>query len=126
MARRSEKSIAEILTPSTSLSPVELTAKVHTSSSSSSLPPSPSLKNNDDVNFDVATLERKIALTIEGFTTDKFCELILRDRSRLSNENALTICEYAITMKREVNPRLSYKRYTTVFVRIIKGSWNRK
>jgi hypothetical protein len=30
----------------------------------------------------------------------------------LSKENALTICDYIIATKREVNPRLSYKRYT--------------
>jgi hypothetical protein len=48
MARRSKKSIAEILTPSTSLSPVDLAAKVHTSP--------PSLRNNDDVNFAEITL----------------------------------------------------------------------
>jgi hypothetical protein len=110
MARRSKKCIDEILTPSISLSSVGLTAKVHTSSSS------PSLRNNDDVNFDVAMLERKIRLATEDFTTHKFCELILRDRSRLSKENALTVCEYVIAMKREVNPRLSYKRYTIQFL----------
>jgi integrase/recombinase XerD len=112
MARRSNKSIAEILIPSTSLSSVHLATKVHTSSSSSS----PSLRNNDDVNFDVAMLDRKITIAKEGFTTHKFCELILRDRSRLSKENALTVCEYVIAMKREVNPRLSYKRYTIQFL----------
>jgi hypothetical protein len=41
-------------------------------------------------------LERKIALAIEGFTTTKFCELILRDRNRISKENALTISEYIL------------------------------
>jgi len=51
-------------------------------------------------------------MVTEGFTTSKFCELILRDRSRLSNENALTVCDYVIAMKREINPRLSYKKYT--------------
>ncbi len=90
MARRSKKSIAKILTPSTSLSSVESVAKVHKSSS-----PSPSLRNNDGVNFDVAVLEGKIALATEGFTTQKFCELILRDRSRLSREKAkVTTCGY--------------------------------
>lgn len=53
-------------------------------------------------------VQRKITLATEGFTTTKFCELILRDRSRLSKESALTISEYIIAMKREVNPRLSY------------------
>ncbi|PWU79072.1 MAG: hypothetical protein DLM72_19305 [Candidatus Nitrosopolaris wilkensis] len=73
MARRSKKSIAEISTPRL-------------------LPPlvaQPPSSSNDD-NYDL--LERKITLAIEGFTTVKFCELILRDRNRLSKENALTIC----------------------------------
>jgi uncharacterized protein YihD (DUF1040 family) len=61
-------------------------------------------------------IERKITLATEGFTTIKFCELTLRDRSRLSKENALTISEYIIAMKREVNPRLSYIRYTIQFL----------
>ena len=52
-------------------------------------------------------LDRKITLATEGFTTNKFCELILRDRNRLSKENALTISEYIIGMKREINPRLN-------------------
>jgi integrase len=64
----------------------------------------------------LTTLERKINLATEGFTTDKFCELLLRDRGRLSKENALTICDYIIAMKREVNPRLSYKRNTIQFL----------
>jgi integrase len=63
-----------------------------------------------------AVLDRKIALATEGFTTAKFCELVLRDRSRLSKENALTISEYIIAMKREVNPRLSYIKYTIQFL----------
>jgi integrase len=33
----------------------------------------------------------------------------------LSKENALTICDYIIAMKREVNPRLSYKKSTIQF-----------
>jgi hypothetical protein len=69
--------------------------------------------NNDKV---LALLERKITLATEGFTTHKFCELILRDRNRLSKENALTICEYIIAMKREINPRLSYKKSTIQFI----------
>jgi integrase/recombinase XerD len=52
-------------------------------------------------------IQRKITLATEGFTTIKFCELVLRDRNRLSKENALTISEYIIAMKREINPRLS-------------------
>src|SRR5919198_1213499 len=58
----------------------------------------------------LALLERKITLATEGFTTDRFCELVLRDRNRLSEENVLTICEYIIAMKREINLRLSYKK----------------
>ena len=94
MARLSNKSIAEILTPS------------ETQVSAS--------KNND--NDGLSLLERKINIATEGFTRHKFCELVLRDRNRLSKENALTICEYIIAMKREVNPRLSYKRYTIQFL----------
>ena len=69
MARRSNKSIAEIL----SRSPTNV----------SSLD-----ENYDDKHL--ALLDTKIALATEGFTTYKFCELILKDRSRLSKENALT------------------------------------
>ena len=61
-------------------------------------------------------VQRKITLATDGFTTIKFCELTLRDRNRLSKENALTISEYIIAMKREVNPRLSYLRYTIQFL----------
>lgn len=56
-------------------------------------------------------LEKKINTAAEGFAT-KFCELILRDRNRLSKENALTVSDYIIAMKREVNPRLNYKKST--------------
>jgi hypothetical protein len=90
MARRSNKSIAEILTPPTNVS---------------------SLDENYYNDKHLASLDMKIALATEGFTTYKFCELILKDRNRLSKENALTICEYIIAMKREINPRLAYKRY---------------
>jgi integrase/recombinase XerD len=82
MVRRSNKSVAEIL----------------------------SSTGDNDNDKHLALLERKIALATEGFTTDRFCELVLRDRKRLSEENALTICDYIIAMKREINPRLSYKR----------------
>jgi hypothetical protein len=88
MPRRSNKSVAEILTR-TNISFVD---------------------GNDNEKH-LALLERKIILATEGFTTHKFCELILRDRSRLSEENALATCEYIIAMKREINPRLSYRRY---------------
>jgi integrase/recombinase XerD len=68
--------------------------------------------DNDDL-LERQLLDRKIVLATEGFPiTTKFCELILRDRNRLSEDNALTICEYVIAMKREMNPRLSYKRCT--------------
>ena len=61
------------------------------------------------------SLDRKITLATEGFGNTKFCEIVLRDRNRLSKENALTICEYVIAMKREINPRLSYiKKHNTI------------
>jgi integrase/recombinase XerD len=60
-------------------------------------------------------LDRKITLATEGFTT-KFCELTLKDRKKLSKENALVVAEYIIAMKREINPRLSYIRYTIQFL----------
>jgi integrase len=102
MARRSKKSIAEINT----LSIISAAAKVYASSSS--------LFKNDVVDDDI-TFEGKVILAIEG-STDKFCELVLKDRSRLSKENSLTVCEYIIAIKREINPRLSYKRYTIQFL----------
>jgi hypothetical protein len=63
MVRRSNKSIAEILSSPTNVS-------------------------LEDENYDkhLASLDVKIALVTEGFTTDKFCELILKDRNRLSKE----------------------------------------
>src|SRR5919198_4750425 len=94
MHRRSNKSIAEILTP----------------------PSDTSFLDANDNDNSSALLERKIILATEGFTTHKFCELVLRDRNRLSKENALTICDYVITMKREVNLRLNYKRSTIQFL----------
>jgi integrase len=89
MPRRSNKWIAEIL------------------SSTSVLP----LAGNDNDKH-LASLEGKIILATEGFARVRFCELVLKDRSRLSKENALAICDYIIAMKREINPRLSYKKYT--------------
>jgi hypothetical protein len=89
MSKRTNKSIAEILTPIVRASP-------------------PNTNDNDLL----SSLERKITLATEGFSTSKFCELVLKDRSRLSKENALTVCDYIIAMKMEVNPRLSYKKYT--------------
>jgi integrase len=95
MARRSNKSIAEILTPTN----VPLQDE-----------------NEKNENKHLALLERKITQATEGFTSSKFCELVLKDRNRLSKENALTICDYILAMKREVNPRLSYKKYTIQFL----------
>jgi hypothetical protein len=56
MARRSNKSAAKILSQ-TNVSPVD--------------------RNDNDKHL--ALLERKITLATEGFTTDRFCELVLRD-----------------------------------------------
>ena len=65
---------------------------------------------SDDKHLDL--LERKITIATEDFITGKFCKLVLR----ISDENALTICEYVIAMKREINPRLSYKRNNIQFL----------
>src|SRR6516225_9079020 len=86
MPRRSNKSIAEILAH-----PILLQA---------------SSKNENEL------LEKKINMATEGFARTKFCELVLKDRNRLSRENALTVSDYIIAMKREVNPRLSYRKST--------------
>ena len=80
--------------------------------SSSSASSSLSSKSTEDLEI----LDRKITLATEGFTTSKFCELILRDRNRLSKQNALAVSNYIIAMKREVNPRLSYIKYTVQFL----------
>jgi integrase len=103
MARRSNNSVAEILNTSP-ISPAA--AKVHASSSS---------PFRNDVIDDDFTFEGKVILATED-STDKFCKLVLKDRSRLSKENSLAVCEYIIAMKREINPRLSYKRYTIQFL----------
>ncbi|HYA84484.1 MAG TPA: hypothetical protein VEH06_13710 [Candidatus Bathyarchaeia archaeon] len=84
MARRSNKSVQEILLGGT----------------------------HDDKDRE---LDKKITLVTEGFTTTKYCELILRDRTRLSKENALTACDYIIDMKREINPSLNTIRTTIQF-----------
>jgi hypothetical protein len=55
----------------------------------------------------IEEIQRKISMATEGFTTNKYCELVLKDRNRLSSGNALTVCNYIIAMKREVNPRLN-------------------
>jgi integrase len=64
-------------------------------------------KDNDLAETEAAEIQRKISLATEGFTTSKYCELVLKDRNRLSKENALTVCNYIIAMKRELNPRLN-------------------
>jgi hypothetical protein len=58
-------------------------------------------------------LEKKIILATEGFMT-KSSESTLRDK--LSKENALAVCDYIIAMKREINPRLNYIKYTIQFL----------
>src|SRR4029450_9118920 len=65
---------------------------------------------------DEKELDKKITLVTEGFTTTKYCELILRDRTRLSKENVLTVCNYIIDMKREINPSLNTIRTTTQYL----------
>ena len=95
MVRRSNKSIAEILKPA-------------------NLPVQDENDYND--NEHLALLNKKILLVTEGFVRRKFCELVLRDRNRLSKENALTICDYILAMKREINPRLSHKKNTIQFL----------
>jgi hypothetical protein len=62
-------------------------------------------------------LNRKIALVTEDFpTANKYCKLVLSDRNRLSKENALTVCDYMIAMKREINPRLTTISNTIEFL----------
>ena len=61
--------------------------------------------------------KKKIALATEGFTSSiRRFGTILRDRSELSSENALTICDYIIAMKREVNPRHNTIKTTIQFL----------
>ncbi len=81
MARRSNKSVAATLTAAATTS------------------------TKDDDGEEHLETQRKITLATEGFTTNKFCELILRDRNRLSKGNALTVSNYIIAMKTEINPR---------------------
>src|SRR5215472_17250387 len=96
MARRSNKSVQEILGQQQS----KLTGEFITS-----------VGGHDD-----RELDRKIALVTEGFATTKYCELILRDRTRLSKKNTLTACDYIIDMKREINPSLNTIRTTIQFL----------
>ena len=65
---------------------------------------------------DNTELNRKIVLATECFTTSKAAELTLKDRTRLTEENALTICNYIIAFKHEVNPRPTYIQYTIQFL----------
>jgi hypothetical protein len=56
-------------------------------------------------------------LVTEGFSTsNKYCKLVLSDRNRLSEENALTVCDYILAMKREINPRLTTISTTIQFI----------
>ena len=103
MARRSNNSIAEILN---TLSMSSAAAKVYTSSS----PFRKDVVADDDTTFD-----EKVILATDD-SRDNFCRLVLKDKIRLSKENSLTVCEYILAMKREINPRLSYKRYTIQFL----------
>jgi hypothetical protein len=69
-------------------------------------------------------LDRKISLATDGFT-NRYCELVLRDRNRLTKENALTISEYIIAMKREINSRLNTIKTTVqFFVWDIQKCWD--
>ena len=63
-------------------------------------------------------LERKIGLATECFatTSSKASELVLRDRTRLSEQNALTVCNYIIAFKHKVNPRPLYIRTNIQFL----------
>ena len=61
-------------------------------------------------------LEQKITLATECFTTSKASELNLRDRTRLSEQNALTVCNYIIAFKHEVNPRPLYIKSNIQFL----------
>jgi hypothetical protein len=79
--RRTNKSIPETLTSSSSAGSAALCSK------------------EEDLE-----LQRKITIATEVFST-KFCELILRDRKRISKENALTVSNYIIAMQHELNPR---------------------
>jgi integrase/recombinase XerD len=94
MSRRSKKSVEAILSSSSSAS-------------------SPSLKNDEDI----LLLDKKILLATEGFPiTTRYCELVLRDRNRLSKENALVACDYIIAMKGEINPRFNTIRTTIQYL----------
>jgi len=73
------------------------------------------ITNGESAVLNDELLERKITLATECFT-GKLPELILKDKNRLLKENAMTVCEYIIAMKREINPRYNYVRYTIQFL----------
>src|SRR5215831_10303812 len=72
MARRSNKSVQEILGQQQSQPTGEFITLV-------------------GVSYDDKELDRKITLVTEGFTTTKYRELILRDRTRLSKKNTMRL-----------------------------------
>ena len=73
----------------------------------------PRVREEEAATYELNSLEKKIILATEGFMT-KFSESTLRDK--LSKENALAVADYIIAMKREINPRLNYIRYTIQFL----------
>ncbi|HET7283868.1 MAG TPA: hypothetical protein VFI70_04215 [Nitrososphaeraceae archaeon] len=77
--------------------------------------PTKTVAKNKKEEDDFLLVQRKIELATEGFAT-KGHQILFSDRTRISKENALTICEYIIAMKREVNPRISYRKYTIQFL----------
>jgi integrase len=97
MANRSNKQVGEILAKIETETKIE--AKIGMTATTAD-------KKEKEKEKEHLELDKKITLATEGFTL-KFCESLLRDRSRLSKENALVICDYVIAMKREINPRLN-------------------
>src|SRR5215813_5499060 len=73
----------------------------------------PRVREEEAATYELNSLEKKIILATEGFMT-KFSESTLRDK--LSKENAFVVADYIIAMKREINPRLNYIRYTIQFL----------
>ena len=45
-----------------------------------------------------------------------FCQSLLMNRARMSKENATTLADYIIVMKREINPRASYVKNNIQFL----------
>jgi integrase/recombinase XerD len=60
-------------------------------------------------------LDRKLSLALETITTD-FYRSLLTDKTKMSRENALTLAEYLIAMKSEINPSPSYIRNNLQFL----------